>query len=162
MDTQEISAVGVLSLMETTKEQRTTFVQGVVTSLINGEADPLKVHLQVKNTEDLIKQIISDEKYRELCLGEAQKYGKSFDRYNAKFEIKEVGTKYDYSNCNDPYLSDLQAQADKVNEELKKRQDWLKKAPESGVIVTNGDTGETTTVYPPSKTSTTSIAVKLK
>ena len=159
MDNQ-ISAVGVLSLLDTTKEQRESFVRSIVSALEEGIADPLKVHLQVKNTEDLIKQITSDEKYREFLLSEAQKHGKSFEAYNAKFQVKETGTRYDYSVCNDPELSELQEIADKANEAVKARQKFLQNAPASGTQILAGD--ELVTVYPPIKLSTTSVTVTLK
>lgn len=159
MDSQ-ISAIGVLSLLETTKEQRESFVRSIVSALDEGQVDPLKIHLQVKNTEDLIKHITSDEKYREFLLNEAQKYGKSFEQYNAKFQVKETGTRYDYSGCNDDLLTELEEKAAFAAERLKERQKFLQNLPESGLEVLQGD--ELVTVYPPVKTSTTSVTVTLK
>lgn len=159
MDNQ-ISAIGVLSLLETTKEQRESFVRSIVSALDEGQVDPLKIHLQVKNTEDLIKQITSDEKYREFLLNEAQKYGKSFEQYNAKFQVKETGTRYDYSGCNDAELRELEIQAQHWQDKLKERQKFLQNLPASGIEVLQGD--ELVTVYPPVKTSTTSLTVTLK
>jgi hypothetical protein len=159
MDNQ-ISAIGVLSLLETTKEQRESFVRSIVSALDEGQVDPLKIHLQVKNTEDLIKQITADEKYREFLLNEAQKYGKSFEQYNAKFQVKETGTRYDYSGCNDAELRELERQAAEISERLKARQKFLQNIPASGIEVLQGD--ELVTVYPPIKTSTTSVTVTLK
>lgn len=159
MDNQ-ISAVGVLSLLETTKEQRESFVRSIVSALDEGTADPLKVHLQVKNTEDLIKQITSDEKYREFLLNETGKYGKTFERFNAKFQVKETGTRYDYSVCGDSEIVQLQEEANKLAEKIKARQKFLQSLPPSGVEVLQGD--ELVTLYPPVKTSTTSVTVTLK
>ena len=156
----ELTAVGVLSLLETTKEQRESFVRSIVSALDEGTADPLKVHLQVKNTEDLIKQITSDEKYREFLLNEASKYGKSFEQYNAKFQVKETGTRYDYSVCGDSEIQALQEEADKLAEKIKARQKFLQSVPASGLELLRGD--ELITIYPPIKTSTTSVTVTLK
>lgn len=156
----ELTAVGVLSLLETTKEQRESFVRSIVSALDEGTADPLKIHLQVKNTEDLIKQITSNEKYREFLLNEASKYGKTFEQYNAKFQVKETGTRYDYSVCCDSELQDLQEQSDKLAEKLKSRQKFLQSVPASGLEILQGD--ELITIYPPIKTSTTSVTVTLK
>lgn len=156
----ELTAVGVLSLLETTKEQRESFVRSIVSALDEGTADPLKVHLQVKNTEDLIKQITSDEKYREFLLNEASKYGKSFEQYNAKFHLKETGTRYDYSVCGDSEMMQLQEEADKLAEKIKARQKFLQNLPASGLEILQGD--ELITIYPPIKTSTTSVTVTLK
>lgn len=159
MDNQ-ISAIGVLSLLETTKEQRESFVRSIVSALDEGQVDPLKIHLQVKNTEDLVKQLTADEKYREFLLNEAQKYGKSFEQYNAKFQVKETGTRYDYSGCNDTELVELEEKAQHWQDKLKERQKFLQNLPASGLEILQGD--ELVTVYPPVKTSTTSVTVTLK
>lgn len=158
----QIAVTSILSLLETTKDQRTSFVSQLIATLKEGNVDPLQIHLQVKNTEDLVKQITGDEEYRKICLDAAEKYGKKFEHHNAKFEIKEVGVKYDFATCNDPELLILTLAADKANAALKERQDFLKKAPASGFGVIDQESGELVTVYPPTKTSTTSIAVTLK
>jgi len=91
-----------LSLFETTKAERQDFAQSVIKGIKDGLSDPLKVHYQVKCMEDIIKNITNDAEYKSMTLDEAAKYGKTFDHYNAKFEVKEMGVKYDYSVCNDP------------------------------------------------------------
>ena len=96
-----------LSLFETSKGERYAFAQGVVNNAKEGLINPLKLHLQVKCLEDLIKQITSNPDYKELTLDEAYKYGKTFEQYNAKFEIKEMGVKYDYTACGCPIMTDL-------------------------------------------------------
>lgn len=171
---QQLSTAGILALFETNKEQRQHFVTDLVNRLDNGEIDPLTIHLQVKAMEDIIFQLTSTDekknksfeaakKYRSFLLEAAQKYSaKSFEFSNAKFEIKETGTKYDYSQCNDPVLSELITKQNEIDELVKNRQKLLQTAPVKGLNLLIEDTGETVTVYPPSKSSTTSIAVTLK
>lgn len=161
--TNEITTTGILSLFETTKAERQNFVQEVIGSLDEGFTDALKIHLQVKSAEDLIKQLTGNEEYKSHVLNAAQKYGaKSFEFVNSKMEIKEVGTKYDYANCNDAELIDITKQVEELTEKLKARQKFLQTVPLSGLTLVNEVTGETYTVYPPSKSSTTSVAVTLK
>jgi hypothetical protein len=98
----ELTTTSILSLFETTKEERQSFCLDIVSKLESGEANPLKVHLQIKAAEDLIKKLNENTVYKSYLLDASQKYGaKSFEYGNAKFEIKEVGTKYDFTNCND-------------------------------------------------------------
>lgn len=149
-----------LSLFETTKEERQHFAIQVTDKLMDGMADPLKVHLQIKCMEDIIKQLTSNSIYKDLVLSEAQKYGKTFDQHNAKFEIKEMGVKYDYSNCGDPIYQALEDEAAKIDALIKDRQKMLKSIPESGMEILVDD--EVVKVYPPSKTSTTTVTVNLK
>lgn len=149
-----------LSLFETNKKERQDFAIQVTNNLMEGLADPLKVHLQVKCMEDIIKQLTSNTVYKDIVLTEAQKYGKSFEQHNAKFEIKEMGVKYDYSNCGDPVYRELEDKLSILEAEIKNRQTLLKSIPISGQEILIGD--ELVKVYPPSKSSTTSITVNLK
>ena len=155
----KIATVTDLSLFETTKAERQDFAQSVVNGLKEGLSDPLKVHLQVKCMEDLIKQITSHPDYKDLTLDEAAKYGKSFEHYNAKFEIKEMGVKYDYSNCGDPIYNQLANELAELEKKVKERQAFLK-AVQPGTELLIED--EVIVLYPPVKTSTTSITVNLK
>lgn len=169
----QLTATSILALFETNKEQRSDFVRLIVEAVERGEISPLKAHLQVKGMEDIISSLTSlDEKknsnfeyakrYRKELLNEADLYGKKFDLFHGKFDVKEVGTKYDYSECNDPELIELAIAAEKASEALKARQKFLQNVPESGAIITNEETGETSTVYRPKKTSTTAVTVTLK
>jgi hypothetical protein len=160
---EEMSATSMLSLFETNKEQRQSFVVKVVESLEHGQVDPLKVHLQVKMMEDIIKGLNADKTYKSHVLDAAQKYGqKSFEYSNSKVEIKETGTKYDFSNCNDPVLARLHAKQAELDAEVKARETMLKSVSEKGLVITDEETGETVTIYPPSKSSSTSVAITLK
>lgn len=161
--TTEMTTTSILSLFETNKEQRQSFALGVVDSLEAGSVDPLKVHLQVKCMEDIIKLLNANSIYKNRVLEAAQAYGeKSFQFNNAKIEIKETGVKYDFSKCDDPVLADLLAKQEALDKEVKARQDMLKTVSEKGLIVTDPESGETFTVYPPAKSSTTNVAVTLK
>lgn len=168
---QEITTTNILSLFETTKEQRRSFAEDVVIKMEDGATDSLQIHLQIKSMEDLIKMLTdSSEKtnknvdlanrYKKLVLDAAEKNGKKFQLHNAEFQIKEVGSTFDWSNCNDPEIIDLLDQQEKVKEKVKQRQDFLKTVPAGGMDVRVVD--EMVTVYPPAKRSTTSVSVTLK
>lgn len=151
----------VLSLFELDKNQRAELVQQTIDRISNGELNALKAHLQVKAMEDIIKGITSDDVYRDMLLDEAAKHGsKTFEFGNGKFQTREVGVKYSYDQCNDPELADMYAQSDELLERIKLRQKFLQTVPLSGIDVRVGD--EMVTVYPPSKSSTTSVTVTLK
>lgn len=159
--TQDLTTTSILSLFETTKEQRQSFVNDLLMRLESGEVNPLTVHLQVKCMEDIIKQLTGTEEYKKAILAESEKYGaKNFQFHNAKIEIKEVGVKYDFSKCDDPLLNELESKSEEVATKLKERQTMLKTIPLSGMDIMVGD--ELVKVYPPSKSSTTSVAVTLK
>jgi hypothetical protein len=159
----QAEAPSILALFETNKEQRQSFVKNVLSNIESGEANPLKIHLQVKNMEQCIKMLTDDPQYKEAVLEEAGKHGgKSFDFHNAKIEVKEVGVKYDFSNCGDAKMAKLHEELEALKKKVKDREDFLKKAPIEGTPVLDEDTAELVTIYPPSKSSTTSVAVTLK
>jgi len=110
--------------------------------------------------EDIIKQITANPVYRDLLVTEAAKYGKNFEHHNAKFEIKETGVKYNYENCGDPILQSLEQQFEAIETQLKDRQKFLRAIPEAGMEILVDD--ELIKVYPPIKTSTTSVTINLK
>ena len=160
METTQLSTVSILSLFETSKEERASFVADVVDRLLQGNADPIKVHLQVKAMEDMVKSLNDNKDYKSLLLDAVEKNGKKFTAFNAEFNIREVGVKYDYSKCGDIELTQLQAELDALSERIKAKQKFLQTVPQAGIEILHED--ELIKVYPPSKTSTTSVAVTLK
>jgi hypothetical protein len=152
----------ILGLLETTKAQRATFVADVVENLREGHANPLRVHLQVKCMEELVKAIKDNKEYKDLLHEEAVKYGKSFEFGNAKFEVRNGAGKLDYSVCNDPEYVEINNTVAFWEKELKEREDFLKNIPVVGIeTVTNQ--GELITIYPPTKSpAADAIAVTLK
>lgn len=158
---QELTTTSILALFQTTKEERQSFALALISEIENGNVDPLKVHLQVKCMEDLIKAITENTVYKKYVLEHAEKFGqKSFQYENAKVEIKEVGTKYDFSQCGDPLYRDAEEISESAKANLKQRAEFLKTVPVKGLEMVIED--EVVTVYPPSKSSTTSIAISLK
>jgi hypothetical protein len=160
MQTQQLATIGTLRLFELTKSERGEFVTQLIERMDNGLADPLETHLQIKNMEDIIKQTTGNETYKKYVLDAAEKEGRSFMHHNAKFEIKEVGTKYDFTNCNDPEYAEMCEMMESLKERMKAKETFLKTISGKGLEILVGD--ELVTVYPPVKTSTTSVAVTLK
>lgn len=172
-----LTPTAILYLFQTNKEQRMNFIANLMEAIESGNIDPLKVHVQLKCIEDITFQMTSlDEKtnkngievakkFRKLLLDAAEAYGqKKFDYLNTTIEIKEVGTKYDWEKCEDPVLDLLLTEQEGLKAAIKKRQDFLKTVPTKGLTLLKGEIedGDMITVFPPAKSSTTSIAVSLK
>ena len=164
----ELSTKNILSLFETDKAQRSSFVLQVIQGLQDGTADPLKVHLQIKGMEEIISMFTDAKKYpttaepyKELLMCEAEKFGKTFEQHNAKFQIKETGTSYDYSQCNDEIINNLHCQLEALKSSIKERETFLKTISIHGLDVITGH-GEVVKVFPPAKKSSTSVTVTLK
>jgi len=171
--TDHLSTTSILALFETDKAQRISFAQDIINRIENGEIEPLKVHLQLKMMENII-EILTDrnektnkswelaKKYHKLLLEVAEKNPKKFDMFNASFETKETGVKYDYSLCGDPVITELLAKQKRIDEQVKERQAFLKTLPAKGMTVVIEETGEAVDFFPPAKSSTTSLTVSLK
>jgi hypothetical protein len=144
------------------KANREELAIQIVEAMDAGELNPLDIHYQVKAMEDFIKVLTGNSRYKDYVLTEGMKHGKSFEFNGSKMEIKETGVKYDYSNCGDQEWSAIEVEINRRKELQKEREKFLKSVPAEGIEIVSNETGEVIKVYPPSKTSTTSIAVTLK
>lgn len=157
----------IQSLLQSDKAKRNGLAAMVLNEMEEGNIDPLQFHVQIKNMEAVLSMFTDSKsihapKYKSIVLSEASKHGKKFTLHNAEFQEKETGVQYDYAVCNDPIIVDLQMQMTALKERIKERETFLKSIPVSGVLSVNEETGETGTIYPPAKSSTTTIAVTLK
>lgn len=60
-----------------------------------GELDPIKVYTQAKHMEAFVKKINGAIKHQ--TVNEATKYGKSFQMYGYRIDVKNTADTYDYS-----------------------------------------------------------------
>ena len=163
MGNTNLIATDIVALFKTTKDQRASFANQIIESAIDGIINPLDIHLQLKCMEDIVKQITSNQAFKDSLLDEAQKHSaKSFEYQHAKIEIKEVGPKFDYSNSNDTEYASLSVESENLAKKLKEREAFLKAIPDEGMELLDKDSGEVVTIYKPSKTSTTAVVVTLK
>lgn len=162
-ETGELTTVNIVNLFETNKAQRRSFAEDYVQRIDDGEADPLKSQVRLKCMATIIEDILSNETYKELVLNEALKeQSKQFDVLNATMNVKEAGVKYNFSKCNDEEWYDLNTKLEKLKAQVKERETLLKALPTEGIEIVNKETGEVSIIYPPSKSSTTIVAVTLK
>lgn len=147
----------------------------ILQAVEEGEMDALKALSGLKAMEGLIS-ILTDKNpktnrkadkaisFQSHISDAAGNYNeKKFSLYGATFTKTEVGTKYDYSLCNDTKLIELEKAAKDAADTLKKRQEFLKTVdPKDGLSILDESTGETYTVYPPSKSSTSTVSVSFK
>ena len=77
--------------------------------------------------------------------------------FRSKLELAEVGVKYDYSQCNDPKLNQMELDYEALGNKISDRKEFLKTLNPKGLTEVDEETGETNTLYPPSKTSKSSV-----
>ncbi len=135
---QELTAGGILSLFDTTKDQRISFTDKVMEAVNDGYLDPLKLKIQLKAMEDIITQLSDRKDFRDAVTDAAAKYGRGSHKFhNAVFEVKATAGRYDYSG--DPTHANLKQQ-------LKDREAFLKAIKEP--ILTVDADGEALEVQP--------------
>jgi hypothetical protein len=140
-----------------TKEDIQLLADRVLTALDEGTVNPMDLLQAIKAVEKLhatVKPLLD-----KAVLAEVSKYPeKTVDFHGAKFTIKEVGTSYDYSACNDAEWNMLNILATDAKDKLKVREEFLKalKAP---LEIFDQETGEIITLNPPVKKSTTSVSI---
>ncbi len=121
----------------------------------------LQVAEALSAMENFTKEIKDNDRFKDYVREEAGKSPKGFiSNSGAKIELAEVGTRYDYSNCNDPEWFELKTKKDCAEMILDRREKFLKTVPLSGLDIISYD-GEGIKVYPPSKTSTSSYKITL-
>jgi hypothetical protein len=147
-----------INVMPSTKTQVKTFIEKYVGEILEGHENPIKVAVQLKAMEEVIKGLRSHQDLRELILSEAEKYGKNFEECGAKLQIKEAGTKYDYTVCGDSKLNAMYAEMEDLKKRIKDRETFLKSIKDESVA--DAETGEI--LLPPLKKSTTIVSVTLK
>jgi hypothetical protein len=111
-------------------------------------------------------KIEEDKEFIDYLRDEIKKQGNGGDNAEfktergVKFTLAEVGTSYNFSQCNDQELCDLEKIADSAVASVKARKEFLKTVPLSGLEILTKD-GELVTVYPPAKSSKSSFKVSL-
>jgi len=121
----------------------------------------LKVAEALSGMEAFIKEVKDDKRFTDYVREETAKTPKGFvSNSGAKIELAEVGTKYDFSQCNDPELTGYEADMSIIKDLVDVRKEFLKNVPVSGLDILTKD-GEVVKVYPPSKSSSSSFKVTL-
>ena len=143
------------------KEEQAVLSSAMINSVLDGEIDPIKAVVQAKSLVETLTLFLKDKGVNDLVLREVEKYGKQTSKDGATISIKEVGSKWDYSECGDPIYNRLSSQKAEIEEKLKEIEALLKATKEPRTEV-DEETGEVYTVNPPSKSSTTSYAITFK
>jgi hypothetical protein len=146
-------------LQQLTKADALNFAPQVIESIESGTVSAVEFQTRVKLLETALKSLNESDRYKSLLLEDAAKFGSKFEAYGAKFQTKEAGVKYDYSQCNHPELYDLELQAAELQVKIKAIQKQLQTLPLEGVEYLFFD--EVIRIYPPAKTSTTILQTTL-
>ena len=146
--TKVLSKSQVIDLFVETKKQ-----------IMSGEQSPLKTAVHLKALEELIKKLRTDEQIQDYTLEQALlENAKTFTAYGAEIQIKEMGTKYDFTGCNDSLLDGLYDEMNELKTKIKDRELMLQTIKEDSPAVSL----EGEILNPPIKRSKTGISITLK
>lgn len=153
-----MKAIEAFQHLPTTREQVQSFSDQLVFGLQAGDIEPLQFKIFLKGLEKVMENIkpVLDE----MARSEAEKHGKSFEIMGAKVELREAGTRYDYSSCGYPKWERSAAELKAKQEEVKGHEKFLQSLKGS-MTIADEDTGEIITIYPPVKKSTSTIQITL-
>ena len=139
------NALSQISQLPLTKMEQEDYARKAIDEILSGIYDPLRIDMQLKAMEEVIKKIREDHRVRGAVIDEADKYGKTFPLHGVRIEVKNRTTR-DFAGI-DPTLDDLYAQSEQLKAVIKARE---------AVVLAGVDpvTGET---FDPPKTSTTTF-----
>lgn len=123
-----MKTTSIITAIADNKQQITAFVNDVKGNMdLMTASERLQFYAQLKMAEKAISNLVSDAEVDEMILQAADNYHPEElkDLYGCKFEKREVGTKYDYSRCNDSLLADLERQKADLDSQIKDRQKML-------------------------------------
>lgn len=153
------TAMSTVRLLPETKNQIETFANQLEKGLNEGQIVPSELLRFQKAMEKVFEKIkptlISN------TIDEISQYEKNAVLKGAEFSIVEAGTKYDFSDCNDLEYKALEFSLEKTKEALKQREMFLKSIKEPLQLI-DEDSGEVYVIYPPKKSSTTTVKVTFK
>lgn len=143
--------------LQPTKSNIESAANRMIISVKEGQFNPYELLARMEAVKSYCEQVRSG--IEEFVRDELEKYGKSgLKILDAKFDLAEVGVKYDYSN--DPKWSALKAQKDSIDALMKEAEKFLKVLSKP-LNETDMDTGEITERIPPSKSSKSSFKITL-
>ncbi len=156
-----MSTLKVLWQMPETKKQVQTFVLSIKDEILNSGSDALRILKQLKMVEKTLAEVLSDDEINKHLVNQAENNYNSDELENlfgAKFQIREVGVKYDYSKCDDLTLDQLEKQKKELDKKIKERQGLLKSIKP---LTTVFDESTGVELKAPSKSSKTKLVVTL-
>ena len=149
-----------LNAFPTSKSRQAAAAGEFINMIIDGQINPVNTAVQLKGIAEMATIALKDERLKDAVIRECDKYekGETPTFQGAKLQVRETGTKWDYSRCGDSVYDGLAAEMAALKAKMDERERFLKSITAPMTIVDN-ETGEVYEVQPPKKTSTTSFSI---
>lgn len=155
-DQREAEMIDLYSFLPTKANVENT-ANHLITQIKQGEGNGFEILARMEAVKLFCDQVRSG--VEQHLRDELEKYGKEgYKCLEARFELAEVGVKYDYST--DPTWATLKTKLDTIVGEMKDREKLLKTISKP-FNETNMETGEVIEVRPANKTSKSSFKITL-
>lgn len=142
------------------KATQRELTQSFIEQITEGEKNPLDVVIAVRAAAEVLANVTKDDRVREAVLAEIDKNGgKTVSRNGVRFDQRETGVKYDYSDCCDPEYKRLSEELAALQEKVKERQKFLLGVPTEGLPMVDQETGDCYKIWPPVRMATLGYAV---
>ncbi len=158
MDNQLINFEG-LQLQSLNKEAIISQSLLVRDNINDGYLDALEVLISAKKMQELGKQL--EEVSRPIAEDKTRlQKGEVYKTQSVEVVEKTIGSRTDYSNCNDEVWEKLQQDLSDLKEAIKQRENFLSAITTQTTIVTND--GEIVTLNPPIKSGRIGLSLTIK
>jgi Tfp pilus assembly ATPase PilU len=158
MDNQLINFEG-LQLQSLNKEAIISQSLLVRDNINDGYLDALEVLISAKKMQELGKQL--EEVSRPIAEDKTRlQKGEVYKTQSVEIIEKTIGSKTDYSNCNDEIWEKLQQDFSDLKEAIKQREAFLNALTTQTTIITND--GEIVTLNPPIKSGRIGLSLTIK
>lgn len=138
------TALSTITVLPSTKEQRSLFVTKAVDEILDGNNNPLQIEIMLKAAQDTIEEIRKDNRVKMAVQKEADKYPEKTFEYGNFRITKSIRTINDFSGC-DSHLDNLYAEMEALKAQIKAREQ----------LVLTGVNSETGEVFKPVKSKVT-------
>jgi len=145
-----------LTTIQLSKESQLILVESLSNSVEQGNESAINVAARIKFFTDSLKEV--SDRIKPTLIDELSRYDKNDKAVALGFyqcELKEMGVSYDYSNCGHIYLNDLVLEIEELTKKRKEIEKFLQSVKSEMVICNEQTGGESITIYPPVKKSTT-------
>lgn len=145
------------------KKEQENIASLLVRSVEDGDLDPIEAVVKAKSMQEVLKGFLDSPAVKENVIKECEKYGKG-ERpgyKTAEVQVKETGTKWDFTGCNDHVWNELSARMESLKEQLKEREAYLKTIKERKAEI-DETTGEVYDIFPPVRSAGISFAITFK
>jgi hypothetical protein len=150
----------IKSITPTTKTELQMAAVNIIQDLQDGNVNAMELLKNFKMIEKL-QELVKDQLIKSV-LNETSKYKETEIEYaGVTFKKAEVGTVYDFSGCNDETYNNILEQEKILKVEKEKRAKFLK-AIDGKLTQLDEDSGEFVDIFPPVKTSSSSVQVLIK